>query len=184
MRVLNIWFNRIALPSVLLLLMVSAAYAQSATDSAAAVTPPDTSYARPAPSSPAPRALNEVAPSSSSGSGSDEKPAVTPKPHKFFPYTVRAGDSLGSLALYFGVPAADLARVNRIHEDDELVSGTTLKIPNPFEASHKSLEAEVDQLSAENRATRQKLEQAQAQVLSLRWDPLESTCRHASLSIL
>ena len=179
MRVLNISFNRIASLSALLLLTASVAYAQSATDSSA-VAPPDTSYARPAPDASAPRGVNEAASSLSSGWGSVEKPAVAPKPHKFFPYTVRAGDSLGSLALYFGVPAADLARINRIHEDDELVSGTTLKIPNPFEATHKGLEAEVDQLSEENRTARQKLEQAEAQVLSLTRSNSELTAENAA----
>jgi LysM repeat protein len=181
MRVLSICFNRIAPLSALLLLTVSAAYAQNATDSSSALAPPDASYARPAPSAPSPRALNEAAPSASYGPGSDEKPAVTPKqPHKFFPYTVRAGDSLGTVAQYFGVPATDLARINRIHEEDDLVSGTTLKIPNPFEAAHKSLEAEVDQLSGENRATRQKLEQAEAQVLSLSRSNSELTADNAA----
>jgi len=172
MRVLKVWYNRIALLSALLLLTVSVAYALDATHSPSAFVPPSTSSARPAPSAPVPRAVND---------SGDEKPAaIVKQPHKFFPYTVRSGDSLGTVAQYFGVPAADLARINRIHEEDELVSGTTLKIPNPFEATHKSLEAEVDQLSEENRTTRQKLEQAEAQVLSLSRSNSELTAENSA----
>lgn len=100
-------------------------------------------------------------------SGAAEKPATLPAAHKYFPYTVKPGESLGGLAQYFGVPVADLAHANRMHEDDELLAGQTLKIPNPFEASQKNLRSQVDQLSAEARENQRKLEQAEAQVTSL-----------------
>src|ERR1700683_2151737 len=110
MRRLKGCFNRIAPLSALVLLTVSAAYALDATDSTAALTLSSSSA----------HAASQTAPSTSAGSGSDEKAATTPKqPHKFFPYTVRTGDSLGSVAQYFGVPAADLARINRIKEEDD-----------------------------------------------------------------
>lgn len=103
------------------------------------------------------------------------------KPHKFFPYTVRVGDTLGSVAQYFGVSTADLARVNKMHEDDELQSGDTLKIPNPFEASHRSLEAQVQQLSEQNRVIQQKAQQTDGQVTSLTSSSSELTAQNATL---
>lgn len=143
---------------------------------------PGSSYARPAPSAPAPRDLGDTTSTASSppapGSTTEPKPS---KPHKFFPYTVRAGDSLGSIAQYFGVSTQDLARINRLHEDDELEAGQTLKIPNPFEASHRSLEAQVDQLSEQNRATQQKIQQAQSQAALLSTSNSELTAQNATL---
>ena len=107
--------------------------------------------------------------------------AKAPKAHKFFPYTVRAGDTLGSIAQYFGMTTADLAHINKLQEDDELEEGESLKIPNPFEASQRSLEAEVQQLSDENRANTQKIEQAQTQVATLTNSNSDLTAQNASL---
>ena len=107
--------------------------------------------------------------------------AKAPKAHKFFPYTVRAGDTLSSIAQYFGMTTADLAHINKLQEDDELEEGESLKIPNPFEASQRSLEAEVQQLSDENRANTQKIEQAQTQVATLTNSNSDLTAQNASL---
>lgn len=116
-------------------------------------------------------------------------PATTPttpepkpvKPRKFFPYTVRAGDSLGSVAQYFGMTAADLARINKLQEDDELDEGQELKIPNPFESSQRSLEAEVQQLSDEVRADEQKIDHLQAQSSTLTNSNTDLIAQNSSL---
>ena len=103
------------------------------------------------------------------------------KPHKFFPYTVKAGDTLSTVAQYFGMTTADLAHINKLQEDDELEEGETLKIPNPFEASQRSLEAEVQQLSDQNRANEQKIEQTQNQVATLTNSNSDLTSQNATL---
>jgi LysM repeat protein len=137
---------------------------------------PASSYARTAPSA--------DPPPDASDTGSTAAPAgetKASKPHKFFPYTIRSGDSLGTVAQYFGVSAADLARVNKMHEDDELQSGETLKIPNPFEASHRALEAQVQQLTEQNGASQQKAQQAEAQITSLSSSNSDLTAQNATL---
>ncbi len=107
--------------------------------------------------------------------------AKPPKPHKFFPYTVRAGDTLSTIAQYFGMTTADLAHINKLQEDDELEEGESLKIPNPFEASQRSLEAEVQQLSDQNRTNEQKIEQAENQVATLSNSNSDLTSQNATL---
>jgi LysM repeat protein len=65
-----------------------------------------------------------------------------------FPYIVRPGDSLGSIAATFGLDVQDLARANHLGMDTVLMTGKTLRIPNPFAAQVRSLTAQVDQLRA------------------------------------
>ncbi|MBF6567851.1 MAG: LysM peptidoglycan-binding domain-containing protein [Candidatus Binataceae bacterium] len=66
-----------------------------------------------------------------------------------FTYSVRAGDSLGSIAATFGLQPEDLARANRIDIGTVLMVGRTLRIPNPFAAQMRTLNAQVDTLKAE-----------------------------------
>jgi len=140
---------------------------------------PASSYARPAPASDAPTAASDAAAASATTQPpTDTKPS---KPHKFFPYTVRPGDSLGSIAQFFGIPTAELARINRIHEDEELQAGDALKIPNPFEASQRALEAQVQQLTDQNHSIQQKAQQSDAQVTSLTSSNADLTAQNATL---
>jgi LysM repeat protein len=140
---------------------------------------PGSSYARPAPSAPAPREVSDTtSPASSPPATSEPKPS---KAHKFFPYTVRTGDTLGTIAQFFGIAIADLVRINKLHEDDELQEGEALKIPNPFEASQRSLEAQVNQLSEQTRANEQKIEQSQGQVAALSNSNSELAAQNATL---
>jgi LysM repeat protein len=119
-----------------------------------------------------------TSPASSPPAPSEPKPS---KAHKFFPYTVRTGDTLGTIAQFFGIPIADLVRINKLHEDDELQEGEALKIPNPFEASQRSLEAQVNQLSEQTRANEQKIEQSQGQVAALSNSNSELAAQNATL---
>jgi murein DD-endopeptidase MepM/ murein hydrolase activator NlpD len=66
----------------------------------------------------------------------------------YFPYLVKPGDSLSGLAIRFDIPHDELAKVNRLPPDAQLIESTTLRIPNPFAAQVKSLTAQVQQLSA------------------------------------
>jgi LysM repeat protein len=65
-----------------------------------------------------------------------------------FSYTVRPGDSLGSIASQFGIEVEDLARANHLGSDSMLIAGRTLRIPNPFEAQVRTLSAQLEALRA------------------------------------
>ena len=151
----------------------------SVVSSGAVRSAPSASYARPAPASDPSAASNPT--SSSTAPAPLQSETKQSKPHKFFPYTVRPGDSLGSIAQYFGIPTAELARVNKFHEDEELQAGDTLKIPNPFEAAQRALEVQVQQLTDQNHTIQQKAQQADAQVTSLTSSNSELAAQNATL---
>ncbi len=79
-----------------------------------------------------------------------------------FSYTVRAGDSLGSIASTFGIQVSDIARANHISEDAMLMVGRTLRIPNPFAARMRELSADNQKLSDELSAARSRADDAVA----------------------
>ncbi|MHB8384438.1 MAG: LysM peptidoglycan-binding domain-containing protein [Candidatus Binataceae bacterium] len=88
-------------------------------------------------------------------------PKPPPKPRAIIPYTIRPGDTLGSVAAIFGLTADQLAHTNRIKPDEELIAGDELKVPNPYEAQAKSMQKQIDSLSAEAQTAEQKAEAAQ-----------------------
>src|SRR5271166_3527993 len=143
---------------------------------------PAASLAVPAPAASAPREVEDSESSPPAAAlAATASEAKASKSHKFFPYTVRPGDSLGTIAQYFGLPVADLARINKLHEDEDLDAGETLKIPNPFEASNRNLEAQVEQLSEQNRTAQAKIDQAQGQATSLSNSNSELTVQNTTL---
>jgi LysM repeat protein len=196
------WLNsliwRIASLMMLTLLLATPALAQDASPPSTGAPPrqtygaelpsssvrsaPASSYAQPAPSVPAPRDVSDTtSPATTSpaaGSGAEPKPF---KPHKYFPYTIRSGDTLGTVAQFFGISVADLAHVNKLHEDDELEVGEELKVPNPFEASHRNLEAQVQQLSDQYRTTQLKIQQVQSQAAALTNSNAELSAQNTTL---
>jgi LysM repeat protein len=106
-------------------------------------------------------ATANAAPPDNEGEPATQSEATTPQPRATFPYTIRSGDTLGSVAEQFGVDVAQIARLNRINEDTELIIGDTLKIPNPFLARERELNAEVDKLTLDKQAAEQKAEKVQ-----------------------
>ncbi len=64
-----------------------------------------------------------------------------------FSYSVRSGDSLGSIASTFGIQAEDIAHANKLQLDSTLMVGQALRIPNPFTARMRELTAENQKLS-------------------------------------
>jgi LysM repeat protein len=72
-----------------------------------------------------------------------------------FSYTVRSGDTLGSIASTFGIQAADIAHANKLGLDATLMVGQSLRIPNPFAARMRELTDEnqklVDQLAEQRK---------------------------------
>jgi LysM repeat protein len=78
----------------------------------------------------------------------DATPAPVPRGGEFS-YTVRSGDSLGSIAATFGIQAEDIAHANRLQIDSTLMVGQALRIPNPFAARMRELTAENEKLSGQ-----------------------------------
>jgi len=113
-------------------------------------------------------ATANAAPPDNEGESATPPETTTPQPRATFPYTIRSGDSLGSIAEEFGVDVAQLARLNRISEDTELIAGDTLKIPNPFLARERELNAEVDKLTLDKQVAEQKAEKVQSALESTR----------------
>jgi LysM repeat protein len=92
-------------------------------------------------------------------------PARAPIPHHYsgaFYYTVRPGDSLGSLASTFGIQVSDIAHANRIDADSVLMVGQTLRIPNPFAARMRELSATNDKLTTDLAAAQSRADTAVA----------------------
>jgi len=98
-----------------------------------------------------PRVAPAPAPAATISAPSPSSLAPRPPVQKinYFPYTVKPGDSLSALALQFGVAQEELARVNRLRFDAQLVEGIVLRIPNPFDSQVKLLASQVQQLGAE-----------------------------------
>jgi murein DD-endopeptidase MepM/ murein hydrolase activator NlpD len=89
---------------------------------------------------PAPSATSDTA-----GAIEEAAPAPSRRGGEFS-YSVRSGDSLGSIASTFGIQAADIAHANRLGLDTTLMVGQSLRIPNPFAARIRELTAENQKL--------------------------------------
>jgi LysM repeat protein len=83
------------------------------------------------------------------------------RPRAYFPYTIRPGDTLEGIAALFGVDISDLMRANRRLSDDNLMAGDTIRIPNPFLARERELNAEIDRLTIDAQESAQKAQTAQ-----------------------
>jgi LysM repeat protein len=88
-------------------------------------------------------------------------------PRAVFPYIIRQGDTPAGIAALFGVPVADLLRLNHLHQDNELMIGETLRVPNPFLARQRELYSEVERLTAEKQAAEQRAENIRASISGL-----------------
>jgi LysM repeat protein len=97
------------------------------------------------------------------------------QPRATFPYTLRPGDNLGSIAEEFGVSVADLRRLNHVASDIELVAGETFRIPNPGLARERDLTAQVNQLTAEEQAIQDRAHRSEAEATQRRGEAAELT---------
>jgi LysM repeat protein len=104
----------------------------------------------------------EQAPGAESAPARAPAPAPVPRRPGEFSYTVRAGDSLGSIASTFGIQVSEIARANRIDPDAMLMVGQTLRIPNPFAARMRELSADNQRLSDDLAAARTRADDAVA----------------------
>jgi len=90
------------------------------------------------------------------------------KPKATFPYTIRSGDTPAGIASLFGVPLADLLRVNHLNEDSELMIGDTLKVPNPFLARERQLSTELNRITTDEQAAEQRAQKSLQTISALR----------------
>jgi LysM repeat protein len=94
--------------------------------------------------------------------------ATASRAHPNFPYTIRPGDTLGSIAATFGMSVDDIAHANRMSPDADLSVGDNLRIPNPFVARERALIEEIDSIAAARQAAEQKAEKSDEAVTALR----------------
>lgn len=109
-------------------------------------------------------------------------PKPPPPPRKIFPYTIRTGDSMASIASMFGLTAEELAHINHMHPDDELMAGDELKVPNPFIAQVNGLQAQVKTLSAQAQSAQQKADSDDRDLSGLRDRVQDLTSDNQSLN--
>ena len=96
-------------------------------------------------------------------------------PANIIPYTIRAGDTLGSIAQMFGVSVDELAHANRLHPDDELMVDEVLKVPHPFTTEVETLKSQVETLSAQEQTAQQKSDSSEEKIKSLQAQVQELT---------
>jgi LysM repeat protein len=101
------------------------------------------------------------------------------------PYTIREGDTLGSVAQLFGVPVEDLAHINHMRQDTELYVGDALKIPNPFTAEVNGLKSQIESLSTSAQAAEHKADDLEKKLTdaSTQVQDLSSTNQTLSSSV-
>ncbi|HSU91396.1 MAG TPA: LysM peptidoglycan-binding domain-containing protein [Sporolactobacillaceae bacterium] len=102
-------------------------------------------------------------------------PVKPSRPSNVIPYTVRAGDTLGSIAQMFGVLPDEVARANKIHPEDELMVDEVLKIPHPFTGEVDNLKSQVETLSAQEQSAQRKADSADEKIKSLQAQAQELT---------
>jgi LysM repeat protein len=115
------------------------------------------------------------------GGGSLVPPVASPVAtvHKYFPYTIRSGDTLQAIADLFGVQVADITHANHRIADADLMAGDTIRIPNPFVTREAELNAEVERLSIDKQEAERKLEQATNALATVRSQLDEATASNA-----
>jgi LysM repeat protein len=127
--------------------------------------------ARPQPSAAAPEDTSSGSSAPSDEAASQPPQSATDRPdatstttatagHKYFPYTIRSGDTLETIADIFGVQVADITRANRHLAAGDLMAGDTIRIPNPFVTREAELNAEVERLSIDKDEAERKADRA------------------------
>ncbi|HVB81293.1 MAG TPA: LysM peptidoglycan-binding domain-containing protein [Candidatus Binataceae bacterium] len=127
-----------------------------------------------------PAAVNDST-SASQDSTQDTAPAPTRHGGEFS-YSVRSGDSLGSIASTFGIQAADIAHANRLDLDATLLVGQTLRIPNPFATRMRELTAENQKLGDELADLRKRADSTTAAQTGLRAQVRQLTAGNSELT--
>ncbi|HVN64697.1 MAG TPA: LysM peptidoglycan-binding domain-containing protein [Candidatus Binataceae bacterium] len=172
---------------IALAIAVAAAGASAQSDLSETTIPPSAPVAHSAPA-PAESTDTEVPPAEEPApthqAAAPKVPPSAPEPLRpsgMIPYTVRPGDSLGSIARMFGVTTDAIRHENRIGSDDELIAGEVLKVPNPFASQVRTLESQLGAMSSQLRAADRKSDSAQEDVKSLQAQVQELTADNKEL---
>ncbi|MDO8432899.1 MAG: LysM peptidoglycan-binding domain-containing protein [Candidatus Binatus sp.] len=170
--------SRIILALAIAVIVASAQSGFAQSDFSERTIPPSAPAPRPVRPRPAPATrLAPVDPEAADEPAEDAppKPIAKPVPAGMIPYTVRPGDTLGTIAQMFGITPDDLAKANRLHPDSELMADAVLKVPKPFAAEVSTLKNQVESLNAQSQAAQQKADAAEEQVKTLQAQTQELT---------
>ncbi len=74
-------------------------------------------------------------------------------------YVIRSGDSVGAISAMFHIAAEDIFRHNHLNPDSTLHIGEVVRIPNPYVAQVRGLQAKIDSLSARTQDQEHKLQE-------------------------
>jgi LysM repeat protein len=74
-------------------------------------------------------------------------------------YAIHSGDSVGAISAMFHIPAEDIFRHNHLNPDSTLHIGQVIRIPNPYVAQVRQLQAQVDSLNARSHDQEHKLQE-------------------------
>jgi LysM repeat protein len=110
----------------------------------------------------------------STAHGQGRGPTLAQPQDDFLDYRLRRGESLGDVAQIFRIPAAELARINRITDPTRMQVDQVLKIPNVFARQVAELREERDRLLTEKAQAAQQLREGQ-QVLATKEQALQKT---------
>ncbi len=111
----------------------------------------------------------EIAAKQASGTIQSEKAAmVAGYDNGDLTYTIRPGDTTGSIAGMFRVKTAELMRTNHLAADEILRIGMVLRVPNPYAGQVDDLKAQVAKLGDELEIARRKTEAIERQASSAR----------------
>jgi LysM repeat protein len=104
-------------------------------------------------------AADTAAPASPSAPEQPAETAPPPDSGGDVSYVIRSGDSVGAISAMFHIPAEDIFRHNHLNEDSTLHVGQLVRIPNPYVAQVRGLQAQVGALSARNQDQEHKLQE-------------------------
>ena len=74
-------------------------------------------------------------------------------------YVIRSGDSVGAISAMFHIPAEDIFRHNHLNPDTTLHIGQVVRIPNPYVAQVRDLQAQINSLHTRNQDQEHKLQE-------------------------
>jgi len=96
-------------------------------------------------------------------------------------YTVREGDSPGSIAEMFHVDLATLLRANRMRPDVVLRIGEVMRVPNPYAYEVSTLKAQVAKLNDDLSGDRRNIESLQNDLQTARSQASDLTASNGEL---
>ena len=142
---------------------------------------------RPAPSNPVrpPAAAEEEAPPQPSRAVAQVPAAPAPAAGSAsgseLSYTVREGDSPGSIAEMFHVDVASLLRANHMRSDVILRIGNVMRVPNPYAYEVSTLKAQVEKLNDQVGSDRRNVERLENDLQAAKNQAADLTASNSEL---